>query len=68
MPTRGKAIYTQPLIATSGTHIRAILTHWTPTGSIWLAGFPRASALRLRRAVGTPVPACFTHGYTTIAP
>eukprot|EP00959_Pyramimonas_sp_CCMP1952_P341764 7159382-Pyramimonas_sp.AAC.1 len=68
MLTHRKAIYTQPLIATIGTHIKATLTHWTPTGSIWLVGFPQAPALRLRRAVGAPVPACFNHGDNTVAP
>eukprot|EP00959_Pyramimonas_sp_CCMP1952_P366128 7668395-Pyramimonas_sp.AAC.1 len=62
-----EAIYTQPLVAASRAYIRATLTCWTPTCTFWLAGFPRASALRLRRAVRFPVPACIKHGDSAVA-
>eukprot|EP00959_Pyramimonas_sp_CCMP1952_P191157 3997143-Pyramimonas_sp.AAC.1 len=62
------AIYTQPLVAAFRAYSIATLTYWTPTCTIWLAGFPRASALRLRRAVRFPVPACIKHGDIAVAP
>eukprot|EP00959_Pyramimonas_sp_CCMP1952_P072360 1511444-Pyramimonas_sp.AAC.1 len=62
------AIYTQSSVAAFGAYIRATFTYWTPTRTLWLASFPRASALRLRRAVRIPVPACPKNGYSAAAP
>eukprot|EP00959_Pyramimonas_sp_CCMP1952_P302867 6336718-Pyramimonas_sp.AAC.1 len=63
-----EAIYSQPLVATFRAYIRAALTCRTPKCTFWLAGFPRASALHLSRAVRFPVPARINHGDIAVAP